>query len=98
MSYLFAWLGLREVAALEPKPGLPPTTAHLSELLARLAQDPAKAVVRSAYSDPRGGEWLSERAKIPVIVLPFTVGGSDKAQDLFGLFDDTLARLLAMIK
>ena len=98
MSYLFAWLGLREVAALEPKPGLPPTTAHLSELLTRLAQDPAKAVVRSAYSDPRGGEWLSERAKIPVIVLPFTVGGSDKAQDLFGLFDDTLARLLAMIK
>ena len=98
MSYLFAWLGLREVAALEPKPGLPPTTAHLSELLARLAQDPAKAVVRSAYSDPRGGEWLSERAKIPVIVLPFTVGGSDKAQDLFGLFDDTLAHLLAMIK
>ena len=54
--------------------------------------------MRSAYSDPRGGEWLSERAKIPVIVLPFTVGGSDKAQDLFGLFDDTLAHLLAMIK
>ena len=27
--------------------------------------------------------------------LPFTVGGSDGAKDLFGLFDDTLARLLA---
>ena len=98
LSYLIAWLGMREVAALEPKPGLPPTTAHLSDLLGRLAKDPAKAVVRSAYSDPRAGEWLAERAKIPSVVLPFTVGGSEKAQDLFGLFDDTLSRLLTLTR
>jgi zinc/manganese transport system substrate-binding protein len=30
-----------------------------------------------------------------VVRLPFTVGGTDAARDLFGLFDDTLARLLA---
>ena len=33
--------------------------------------------------------------EIPAVTLPFTVGGSDKAKDLFGLYDDTLARLLA---
>jgi len=98
MSYLNQWLGIREVGSLEPKPGLPPTTAHMSELLARLRKDPAKAVVRSAYNDPRAAEWLSENAKIPVVTLPFTVGGSDQAKDLFGLFDDTLARLLAVAK
>lgn len=98
MSYLNNWLGMREIGELEPKPGLPPTTAHLSDLLARLAKDPAKAVVSSAYNDPRAGEWLAERAKIPAVILPFTVGGSDKAQDLFGLYDDTLARLLAVAK
>jgi zinc/manganese transport system substrate-binding protein len=26
-------------------------------------------------------------------MLPFTVGGSEQAKDLFGLFDDTLDRL-----
>ena len=98
MSYLINWLGMREIGALEPKPGLPPTTSHLSDLLARLAQDPAKAIVRSAYTDPRAGAWLSERAKIPAVTLPYTVGGTDKAQDLFGLFDDTLARLLAVAR
>ena len=98
MSYLSNWLGLREVGSLEPKPGLPPTASHLSELLANLARDPAKAVVRSAYNDPRSAEWLSERAKIPSVMLPFMVGGTDKAQDLFSLFDDTLARLLAVAK
>lgn len=98
MSYLNQWLGIREVGSLEPKPGLPPTTAHMSELLARLRQDPAKAVVRSAYNDPRAAEWLSENARIPVVTLPFTVGGTDQAKDLFGLYDDTLLRLLAVAK
>ncbi len=98
MTYLEQWLGIRELGSLEPKPGLPATTAHLSELLARLAKDPAKAVVRAAYNEPRAAQWLSERAKIPAVTLPFTVGGTDQAKDLFGLFDDTLARLLAVAK
>lgn len=97
-SYLNEWLGLRQIGELEPKPGLPPTTSHLSDLLARLSKDPAKAVVRSAYDDPQATEWLSARAKIPAVTLPFTVGGSDKANDLFSLYDDTLSRLLAVAK
>jgi zinc/manganese transport system substrate-binding protein len=98
LSYLVRWLGMREVGALEPKPGLPPTATHLSELLASLARDPAKAVVRAVYNEPRAAEWLSERARIPAVALPFTVGGSDGAKDLFGLFDDTLSRLLTVAK
>ncbi|MEO8441794.1 MAG: zinc ABC transporter substrate-binding protein, partial [Betaproteobacteria bacterium] len=98
MTYLEQWLGMREVGELEPKPGLPPTTAHLSELLASLQKNPAKAVVRAAYNEPRAAQWLAENAKIPAVTLPFTVGGTDKAKDLFGLFDDTVARLLAVAK
>jgi zinc/manganese transport system substrate-binding protein len=98
LTYLLRWLDVREAGTLEPKPGLPPTTAHLSELLARLQKEPAKAIVRAAYNDPRAGDWLAERAKLPVVTLPYTVGGTDKARDLFSLFDDTLARLLTVVK
>lgn len=98
LSYLNNWLGMRELGQLEPKPGLPPTTSHLSDLLARLAKDPAKAIVRSAYNDPQAAEWLAERAKIPAVMLPYTVGGTDKSKDLFSLYDDTLSRLLAVAK
>ena len=97
-AYLESWLGLREVAALEPKPGVEPTATHLAEVLAQLQRQPAKAVIRAAYGDGRGSEWLAERAKIPAIVLPFTVGGSERAKDLFGLYDDTVQRLLAALK
>jgi len=93
-TYLIAWLGLKEVAALEPKPGVEPTTAHLSEVLATLQKQPAKMVLRAAYQSDRASQWIAERAKIAVVTLPFTVGGDDAAKDLFGLFDDTIARLI----
>ena len=52
-------------------------------------------VLYSAYQDPRPSEWLGKNAGIAIVKIPFTVGGSDAAKDLFGLFDDTIARLLA---
>ncbi len=98
MSYFINWAGMREAGSLEPKPGLPPTPAHLAELVERMKRDPAKVIVYSPYNSPRAAEFLSERTKIPSVMLPFTVGGTDKAKDLFGLFDDTVARLLASVK
>jgi zinc/manganese transport system substrate-binding protein len=51
-TYLIAWLGLKEIAALEPKPGIEPTTAHLSEVLA-MTQRPVKMVLRARIKRPR---------------------------------------------
>ena len=98
MAYLNAWLGLREVGSLEPKPGVPPSMAHLADLVARMQAAPAKVIVYTPYNSPQAAQFLSERSKIPALMLPFTVGGSARAKDLFGLYDDTLARLLAVIK
>jgi zinc/manganese transport system substrate-binding protein len=95
LSYLIAWLGMREAGTLEPRPGLPPTTAHLASLLAQLQKAPAKMVVHAAYSDPRAADWLAQQAKLPSVLLPFTVGGTERATDLFTLYDDTIERLLA---
>lgn len=92
-TYLIAWLGMEEVASLEPKPGMEPTTAHLASVLAALEKRPARMVLRAAYQSDRASQWLTQRAKIAPVTLPFTVGGTEGAKDLFGLFDDTLQRL-----
>jgi zinc/manganese transport system substrate-binding protein len=92
--YMVDWLGLQEVASLEEKPGVPPSAGHLSEVLTQLKSQPAKMVIRAAYQEGRPDKWLSEHAHIPAVELPFTVGGTDAAKDLFGLYDDTIARLL----
>jgi zinc/manganese transport system substrate-binding protein len=93
--YLCHWLGLKELAAIEPKPGVPPSAGHLSQLVAKLSDSPPRMILRNAYNDPKAASWLSERVKAPVVLLPFSVGGTPEANDLFGLFDDTLNRLLA---
>ncbi|MDP2029637.1 MAG: zinc ABC transporter substrate-binding protein [Thiobacillus sp.] len=93
-TYLINWLGLREVATLEPKPGIEPSVGYLAEVAARLKTSPAKMVLRAAYQSPRASGWLAERAEIPAVALPFTVGGAAGTDDLFGLFDVTLAELL----
>ncbi len=97
-SYLCRWLGLQQVAAIEPKPGMPPTAGHLGQLVTKLKASPPRAILVNAYNDPKAAKWLSERVNAPVIVLPFSVGGTPEAKDLFGLFDDTLNRLLAVLK
>jgi zinc/manganese transport system substrate-binding protein len=92
--YLYEWLGMQEVATLEPKPGIPPSAGHLERVLTELQRTPARMVIRAAYQDPRPAQWLSERAGIAAVELPFTVGGGPGTDDLFGLFDVTLERLL----
>ncbi|MBK8337684.1 MAG: zinc ABC transporter substrate-binding protein [Sterolibacteriaceae bacterium] len=94
--YLYDWLGLKEVAVLEPKPGVEPSASHLQAVLATLKGAPARMVLYAAYQDPRPAEWLSKNGGMAAVKLAFTVGGTEAAKDLFGLFDDMLARLLAV--
>jgi zinc/manganese transport system substrate-binding protein len=93
-NYLFDWLGIKEIVALEPKPGLPPSAGYLAEVKEKISKEPVKMVIYSAYQSDQAANWLGAHAHIPVVQLPFTVGGSDQAKDLFGLFDDTINRLL----
>ena len=97
-AYLCNWLGLKELASIEPKPGVPPSAGYLAELVTKLAATPPKMILRNAYNDPRAAEWLAERIHAPVVLLPYSVGGTPEAKDLFGLFDDTINRLLAALK
>ena len=64
-------------------------------MLQRLQTTPARFVIRAAYQDSRPSEFIAQRANIRAIVLPFTVGGTPGATDLFALYDDTITRLLS---
>jgi zinc/manganese transport system substrate-binding protein len=96
--YLENWLGLRRVVALEPKPGVPPSSGYLAQVLEVLKKQPVKMIIRAAYEDGRPSEFVGGRAGVPAVMLPFTIGGSDQAKDLYSLYDDTLNRMLKALK
>lgn len=97
-TYLVRWLGLQELAAIEPKPGVPPSAGYLAGLVSKLSAAPPRVILANAYNDPKAAQWLAERVKAKVVTLPFSVGGTPEAKDLFGLFDDTLNRLVTAVK
>ncbi|MGB2742602.1 MAG: zinc ABC transporter substrate-binding protein [Cognaticolwellia sp.] len=92
--YLFDFSGIEQVADLEPKPGLPPTSGHLAKLLKRAAQGDISTIVVASYQDQRGAKWLAEKANLSVVVLPLSVGGNEQSLDLFSLYDSVLDLLL----
>lgn len=92
-AYLGHWLGMTLTITIEPKPGIPPSANHLATLLKELKAEPADLIIRMAYNEPKAPAWLHDRTGIPLAELPYTVGGTKQAKDLFTLFDDTINRL-----
>ena len=83
---------------LLPRRGTQPPILADEGPVETLQAQPAKMVRRAAYQGDRPSQWLAERAPLKAVVLPFTVGGTEGAKDLFGLYDDTIQRLLAAAK
>lgn len=96
--YLFDWLGIEIAGALEPKPGLPATPGHISMLTKTLTKEPAKMIVHTPYQNPRAAKRLSQMTKMPVVELPYTIGGTEQVKDLFDLFTVTIKKLNGALK
>ena len=95
--YMNAWLGLNQVGVLEPRPGIEASSKQLRDILMRQQSLQGRMVIASAYTNDAPAQWFSEKAGIPVVILPFTVGGNASAKSLPALYDDTVARLLAAL-
>jgi zinc/manganese transport system substrate-binding protein len=94
-AYLSDWLGLKEVAMLEPRPGIPATPSHLAHLLQLSRAQPIQAIVRTPFDPPEPSNWLSAKTGIPVLTLPYSVEKSAGAGALWALFEETISLLEA---
>jgi ABC-type metal ion transport system, periplasmic component/surface adhesin len=92
-TYLQHWLGLNQVAVLEPKPGIPPTSSHLSSLVSSLKANPAQVIVYASYQDSKAANWLSKKTGIPTLELAFSPA---KDETLAHWFDQLLNQLVAL--
>ena len=89
-NYLLDWMHLEEIATLEIKPGVPPTSSHLKKILQDIKNKQVDIIIRSAYDSSEASLWLSKKTKIPAVVLPYTIGGNEESINLFKLFDSSI--------
>ena len=92
--YLTDWLGLKVVATLEPRPGIPPTTSHLQKVLNEIRDSKPRLILNAAYENSKPSRWLAERTGVPAVTLPYTVGGTKEADDIFQLYEVMVNMLL----
>lgn len=81
--YLLDWLGMEQLATLEPKAGSPPTTSHLSNLVTLLEARPAHVILSSSYQNKRPASWLSSKTGVPTLVVDFAPTSSETLMEWF---------------
>ena len=81
--YMNNWLGLSQLATLEPKPGVPPSTAHLNQLLDQMKEHKADAIIYAAYQNAQGAKWLSDKTGIPQLQIHSTVLSGETMTDFY---------------
>ncbi|EOZ5530196.1 zinc ABC transporter solute-binding protein [Vibrio sp. V31_P5A7T61] len=96
-AYLFDWLSMEQVADLEPKPGIPPTAGHLNRL-AQQDWSSLSGIVYASHQPKDAAYWLASRTNVPVVELAQSVGGQPNTSSLVALVDDSIERLLSLVK
>ena len=94
MAYLYDWLGIVYVATLEPRPGVPPTSRHLSGLVDVAKNRNVALIEHVTHESPKSAQWLSGQTGIPKVEMPFTVGALG-TKDFFDVFEKSIQILLS---
>jgi zinc/manganese transport system substrate-binding protein len=79
--YLETWLGLTEVGAVEPKPGIPPDPAHVAQLLVLMRQQGVKAILSEGYYPQTTTKLLAEKTGAELCILSGGAGEREKYLD-----------------
>ena len=92
-SYLAKHFGLEILGQLEPKPGIPPTSKHLAELMKEMKEKKAKVIIKESYNETRTANRVAEETGSVVIDLAQSVGESKEMPDYIQMMESNITRL-----
>ena len=94
-NYFLARFGLTPTEYIEPRPGIPPSAAHLAEVIHTMQDGGVKLVLHENFYERRASEMVASRANARLLVLPTSVGGERGAGSYVALIDHLVAALTA---
>ncbi len=93
-----ARFGLEVIGYVEPKPGIPPTTAHTVELIGEMKRQGVKLIVVEPYFDLKTPQAVATQVGGQVLVLAPSVGGTKEAGSYIQLFEHDVNVVAAALK
>ncbi|MCC6764262.1 MAG: zinc ABC transporter substrate-binding protein [Deltaproteobacteria bacterium] len=85
--YFARRFGLVVAAHLEPKPGIPPTTKHLADVIALVRREGIRVVLASAYYDPRHARFVAGETGAKVLAMANQAGARPGTEDYVAFID-----------
>jgi len=92
--YFLHLFGMEEAGTVEPKPGIPPSAKHVTELVQLMKDRPVRVILAANYFDEKQVQSVAGRTDAVAVIVPLYVGGGPGADDYFELFDLWVKRLL----
>lgn len=80
--YLINRFKLREIAAIEEKPGVPPSARYLRDTIEKLKSENVKVILLAPFNDPRYAKIVASEIGARVVILPVSVG-SESGMDTY---------------
>ncbi len=90
--------GLDVVGYVEPRPGIPPSPAHLVALIGEIRRQNVRLILVEPYFDLKTPNAIARESGARVVVLPPSVGGVEGATDYIELFDVALELLASTLE
>jgi zinc/manganese transport system substrate-binding protein len=92
-SYFARRFGIDVIGAVEPKPGISPSPAHIAKLINLMKEQNVKVIIRTPYFDHRVPDMIAKSTGAKCIELPSSVGGISGINNYFELFDYLINKL-----
>ncbi len=92
-SYFAKRFGLRVAGEIEPKPGIPPTAAHLTALTETMQAEGVGWILQEPFYSRKAAERLAAATGARVVVAANSAGGRPEATDYLTMLDRVVALL-----
>jgi ABC-type Zn uptake system ZnuABC Zn-binding protein ZnuA len=92
--YFMTLFGLKEAGTVEPKPGIPPSAKHVSDLINLMKERNIRILLAANYFDEQQIKTVAARTAAEAVIVPLYVGGAEGTEDYFKLIDYWINGLL----
>ncbi len=96
--YFARRFGIRIVEHLEPKPGIPPTAAHLRTVIDRMKTEQIRIVLANAYYDPRHAQFVEKQTGAKIVKMAHQAGARPGTDDYLSMVDYNVGQLAAALR